>query len=248
MNACCRRAGSPRPAADAWAVSSSSRATGRRRSQAAASARRPEGRGLRLVTRPVGKCLAFARKAGRERATPWTDDVLAAARGIYRSFGSTLADEERHHGCGRDLVGRNRTPTCTPPRRTATADRQGEVAAAPPVPDSSGGGHRHGRLLPRASKIPAERVETDTARVPGGMGRRRSRRGSRSAGKSPQGPGGQLLRAVQRLGLHRRARAPGPSDPANDRSDPRPERQGGPQPSAEGAAPVDLPGETSPVS
>ncbi|MFI8293923.1 GNAT family N-acetyltransferase [Streptomyces sp. ms191] len=69
----------------------------------------PEGRGLRLGTRLVEECLAFARGAGYERVTLWTNDALAAARKIYQSFGFTLADEERHHSFGHDLVGQNWT-------------------------------------------------------------------------------------------------------------------------------------------
>ncbi|MGX1255255.1 hypothetical protein RKD48_007766 [Streptomyces ambofaciens] len=41
--------------------------------------------------------------------TLWTNDVLVAARRIYQSFGFTLADEERHHSYGQDLVGQNWT-------------------------------------------------------------------------------------------------------------------------------------------
>ncbi|MFE5211403.1 GNAT family N-acetyltransferase [Streptomyces sp. NPDC056600] len=69
----------------------------------------PEGRGLRLGTRLVEECLAFARAAGYEQVTLWTNDVLTAARRIYRGFGFTLADEERHHSYGHDLVGQNWT-------------------------------------------------------------------------------------------------------------------------------------------
>ncbi|MCC5036585.1 GNAT family N-acetyltransferase [Streptomyces sp. WAC 00631] len=68
-----------------------------------------EGRGLRLGTRLVEECLAFAREAGYEQVTLWTNDVLTAARRIYQSFGFTLADEERHHSYGHDLVGQNWT-------------------------------------------------------------------------------------------------------------------------------------------
>ncbi|MET9108674.1 GNAT family N-acetyltransferase [Streptomyces zhihengii] len=69
----------------------------------------PEGRGLGLGTRLVEECLAFARTAGYEQVTLWTNDVLTAARRIYRSFGFTLADEEPHHSYGHDLVGQNWT-------------------------------------------------------------------------------------------------------------------------------------------
>ncbi len=67
----------------------------------------PEARGLGLGRRLVGECLAFARAAGYERVTLWTNDVLASARHIYEGVGFTLADEERHHSFGHDLVGQN---------------------------------------------------------------------------------------------------------------------------------------------
>ncbi|MGW6272829.1 GNAT family N-acetyltransferase [Streptomyces sp. NPDC055060] len=69
----------------------------------------PEGRGLRLGTRLVEECLAFAREAGYEHVTLWTNDVLTAARRIYRGFGFALVDEEPHHSYGHDLVGQNWT-------------------------------------------------------------------------------------------------------------------------------------------
>ncbi|MCD2469141.1 hypothetical protein MBT42_37055 [Streptomyces sp. MBT42] len=49
------------------------------------------------------------REAGYAQVTWWTNDVLAAARKIYQGFGFTLADEERHHSYGHDLVGQNWT-------------------------------------------------------------------------------------------------------------------------------------------
>ncbi len=41
--------------------------------------------------------------------TLWTNDCLAAARGIYVAEGFVLASEERHHSFGVDLVGQNWT-------------------------------------------------------------------------------------------------------------------------------------------
>ncbi|MER5738575.1 GNAT family N-acetyltransferase [Streptomyces sp. NPDC002262] len=68
----------------------------------------PEGRGLRLGTRLVGECPAFAREAGCGQVRLWTNDVLVAARGIHQDFGFVLADEEPHRSFGHDLVGQNR--------------------------------------------------------------------------------------------------------------------------------------------
>ncbi|MFI2361595.1 GNAT family N-acetyltransferase [Promicromonospora sp. NPDC019610] len=66
-----------------------------------------EARGLGLGRLLVGECLSFASGAGYERVTLWTNDVLASARHIYETVGFTLADEERHHSFGHDLVGQN---------------------------------------------------------------------------------------------------------------------------------------------
>ncbi|WP_454850415.1 GNAT family N-acetyltransferase [Promicromonospora soli] len=67
----------------------------------------PEARGLGIGGRLVDECLSFARAAGYRRVTLWTNDVLVSARRIYESVGFTLADEEKHHSFGHDLVGQN---------------------------------------------------------------------------------------------------------------------------------------------
>lgn len=67
----------------------------------------PKGRGHGVGDALVTTCLGFARAAGYRRVTLWTNDVLAAARQIYQRHGFALADQERHHSFGRDLVGQN---------------------------------------------------------------------------------------------------------------------------------------------
>jgi GNAT superfamily N-acetyltransferase len=65
----------------------------------------PAARGAGTGNRLVAECLSFAKTAGYERITLWTNDVLTAARRIYQSQGFELAAEERHHSFGHDLVG-----------------------------------------------------------------------------------------------------------------------------------------------
>jgi GNAT superfamily N-acetyltransferase len=67
----------------------------------------PRGRGHGLGRRLVGTCLDFARSAGYDRITLWTNDVLTSARRIYQGFGFELVDQEPHRSFGRDLVGQN---------------------------------------------------------------------------------------------------------------------------------------------
>lgn len=69
----------------------------------------PAGRGLGLGARLVEECVTFAREAGYDVVTLWTNDVLGSARRIYQSVGFALLDEERHHSFGHDLVGQHWT-------------------------------------------------------------------------------------------------------------------------------------------
>ncbi len=62
-------------------------------------------RGLGLGKRLVEECVAQARAFGYKRMTLWTNDILTAARHIYKAQGFKLVKEERHHMFGKDLVG-----------------------------------------------------------------------------------------------------------------------------------------------
>ena len=47
----------------------------------------------------------FARLAGYETLTLWTNDVLTEARRIYERAGFRLQREEPHHSFGHDFIG-----------------------------------------------------------------------------------------------------------------------------------------------
>ena len=67
----------------------------------------PSARGLGIGKRLVEECIGFARTKGYRALTLWTNDVLTTARHIYEAAGFKLADKERHHAFGKDLVGQN---------------------------------------------------------------------------------------------------------------------------------------------
>lgn len=65
----------------------------------------PSARGLGIGKRFVENCVAFARQAGYGRITLWTNDILLAARGIYRAAGFQHISSEPHSDFGPPMVG-----------------------------------------------------------------------------------------------------------------------------------------------
>ncbi|MEV7869458.1 helix-turn-helix domain-containing GNAT family N-acetyltransferase [Streptomyces sp. NPDC088124] len=67
----------------------------------------PEARGHGLGERLIGAVVDFARSAGYEELTLWTNDILSAARALYQRAGFTLVAEQQHHSYGADLIGQD---------------------------------------------------------------------------------------------------------------------------------------------
>ena len=65
----------------------------------------PRSRGLGVGRALVNECVRTARELGYTSMTLWTQSILLAARGIYRSCGFRMVKEEPHHSFGHDLVG-----------------------------------------------------------------------------------------------------------------------------------------------
>jgi len=63
-----------------------------------------EARGLGIGKRLVEECVRFARQAGYQKMTLWTQSILHAARHIYKQAGFYVVREEKHHSFGKDLT------------------------------------------------------------------------------------------------------------------------------------------------
>ena len=63
-----------------------------------------EARGLGIGKRLVEECIRFARQAGYQKMTLWTQSILHAARGIYKNAGFQIVHEQKHHSFGKDLT------------------------------------------------------------------------------------------------------------------------------------------------
>src|SRR5215472_4862980 len=64
----------------------------------------PEARGLGIGKRLVDECVRFARQAGYQKMTLWTQSILHAARHLYKQAGFLVVREEQHHSFGKDLT------------------------------------------------------------------------------------------------------------------------------------------------
>jgi len=65
----------------------------------------PQARGLGIGRHLVEQSLEFARRAGYESMTLWTEKVLTSARKIYAQTGFKLVGSRRHRTWGVNVIG-----------------------------------------------------------------------------------------------------------------------------------------------
>jgi GNAT superfamily N-acetyltransferase len=65
----------------------------------------PKARGLGLGHRLVEECITFAKNAGYQKMGLWTQNVLEAARHIYKKMGFRLVAQEPHQQFGKPVIG-----------------------------------------------------------------------------------------------------------------------------------------------
>lgn len=65
----------------------------------------PTAHGLGVGKMLVNECITFARACGYKKITLWTQSILLAARGIYKSAGFVHVGTEPHNSFGQQLIG-----------------------------------------------------------------------------------------------------------------------------------------------
>ncbi|MGE0224200.1 MAG: GNAT family N-acetyltransferase [Acetobacteraceae bacterium] len=85
----------------------------------------PSARGLGIGKRLVAACIGFAREAGYHELVLWTNDVLLAARSIYKSAGFRLVGSTPHADFGPAMVGEDWALSLSDDR-DALAPRRGD--------------------------------------------------------------------------------------------------------------------------